>query len=54
MTRCFDASAPGHTNLLRLPPAQRAESQTLMERLAAESEGAQAATYGSDVVARAC
>ena len=40
MTRCFDASAPGHTNLLRLPPAQRAESQTLMERLAAESEGA--------------
>lgn len=54
MTRCFDASAPGHTNLLRLPPAQRAESQTLMERLAAESEGAQAAAYGSDVVARAC
>ena len=36
LTRCFDASAPGHTNLLRLPPAQRAESQTLMERLAAE------------------
>ncbi len=33
LTRCFDASAPGHTNLLRLPPAQRAESQTLMERL---------------------
>ena len=54
LTRCFDASAPGHTNLLRLPPAQRAESQTLMERLAAESEGAQAAAYGSDVVARAC
>ena len=26
LTRCFDASAPGHTNLLRLPPAQRAES----------------------------
>ena len=25
-----------------------------MERLAAESEGAQAAAYGSDVVARAC
>lgn len=23
LTRCFDASAPGHTNLLRLPPAQR-------------------------------
>ena len=44
----------GDTQLLRLPPAQRAESQTLMERLAAESEGAQAAAYGSDVVARAC
>jgi len=54
LTRCFDTTVPGHTNLLRLPPAQRAESQTLMERLAAESEGAQAAAYGSDVVARAC
>ena len=54
LTHCFDASVPGHTNLLRLPPAQRAELQALMERLAAESEGAQAAAYGSDVVARAC
>ena len=54
LTHCFDSTVPGHTNLLRLPPAHRAESQTLMARLAAASEGAQAAAYGSDVVARAC
>lgn len=54
LTRCFDTSAPGHTNLLRLTPAQRADIQAMMERLAAESTGAQAQAYGSDVIAHAC
>ena len=41
-------------NIDRLGGGTSVTDSVLMERLAAESEGAQAAAYGSDVVARAC
>lgn len=47
LTRCFDVSVPGHTNLLRPSPAQRAEFQTLLEQLAVESRSDD---YGAEVL----
>ena len=47
LTRCFDVSVPGHTNLLRPTPAQRAEFQTLLEQLAVESRSDD---YGAEVL----
>ncbi|WP_367924157.1 AraC family transcriptional regulator [uncultured Ruthenibacterium sp.] len=49
LTRCFDVSVPGHTNLLRLAPAVRAEFQRLLEQLALENESQR---YGAEVMCR--
>ena len=51
LTRCFDASAPGHTNLLRLAPTPRQHVTDLMERLVAETNSAD---YGSDLASIGC
>ena len=48
LTRCFDSSRPGHTNLLRLSPPQWLRALTLMKGLVQESYGA---CYGGDVAA---
>lgn len=47
LTRCFDVSVPGHTNLLRPSPSQRAELQSLLEQLAQEN---QSESYGAEVM----
>ena len=48
LTRCFDVSVQGHSNLLRLAPAQREPVADLMEKLV--SAGTEEA-YGSDLLA---
>ena len=51
LTRCFDSSVPGHTNLLRLPGAASAELRQRMETLSAlrARDG-----YGDDLLAEGC
>ncbi len=51
LTRCFDMTMPGHTNLLRLAPAPRQRVTELMERLAAESASKE---YGTDLASVGC
>lgn len=46
LTRCFDPSQPNHTNLLRLPPAQRQLITTLLEQVLRESNDID---YGRDI-----
>lgn len=51
LTRCFDTSAPGHTNLLRLPTPDGATLRRKLERLCSlQGSG----SYGSDLLARSC
>ena len=47
LTRCFDVSAPDHSNVLRLTAQQRQRIADLLERLLAESS---AANYGSELM----
>lgn len=47
LTRCFDVSAPGHTNLIRLNAQQRQRVTELLERLLAESR---ADSYGRELM----
>lgn len=47
LTRCFDISVPGHTNLLRLTPQQRQRISDLLDRLLAENSGA---AYGAELM----
>ena len=51
LTRCFDTSVPGHTNLLRLPGTASAEIRRKMESLGTlhEQDG-----YGNDLLATGC
>lgn len=51
LTRCFDTTVPGHTNLLRLPGAGSAEMRRRLERL---GELHQQDAYGSDLLAAVC
>ena len=51
LTRCFDTTVPGHTNLLRLPGAGSAEMRRRLERL---GELHQQDAYGSDLLAAGC
>lgn len=51
LTRCFDSSRPGHTNLLRLSPQHRQTVTGLMERLIAENDNS---AYGGDLLAASC
>jgi AraC-like DNA-binding protein len=53
LTRCFDISAPGHDNLLRVSPSQRVQIQMLMEQLDTENRSP-ADTYGKDLAASGC
>lgn len=46
LARCFDLNLPSHTNLLRLPPAQRQMISTLMEQLLRENNDSD---YGGDL-----
>lgn len=39
LSRCFDRSYPGHSNLLRLPEAQLSQVRRLLERLSWERQG---------------
>lgn len=51
LTRCFDTTVPGHTNLLRLPADRSVETRRVLERLSllhAEPD------YGSDLLAQCC
>ena len=48
LTQCFDVSMPGHSNLLRLAPAQRDAVADLMEKLVGAGEDD---AYGSDLLA---
>lgn len=48
LTRCFDFTLPGHTNLLRLSPAARQHITNLMEQLITESNSQE---YGADIAA---
>ena len=47
LTRCFDVSAPDHSNVLRLTAQQRQRIADLLERLLAESS---TANYGSELM----
>ena len=51
LTRCFDTTVPGHTNLLRLPGAGSAEMRRRLERL---GELHQQDAYSSDLLAVGC
>ena len=51
LTRCFDTTVPGHTNLLRLPGAGSAEMRRRLERL---GELHQQDAYGSDLLTAGC
>ena len=51
LTRCFDTSIPGHTNLLRLPGAASAEMRRRLERL---GELHARNGYGDDLLAAGC
>lgn len=46
LTRCFDNTAPGYTNLLRLAPHQFEQVLGLMEALVEENHGE---TFGNDI-----
>ena len=47
LTRCFDTTVPGHTNLLRLPGAASAERRRRLDR---RGELHQQDAYGSDLL----
>lgn len=49
LTRCFDASRPEHSNLLRLPPAAALELRRQVEVL---SELGSDSSYGNDLLAK--
>ena len=49
LTRCFDTSVPGHTNLLRLPGAAGAPLRTAVDRLCSLQSHKD---YGSDLLAQ--
>lgn len=49
LTRCFDTTVPGHTNLLRLPGTQSAEIRRVLERL---RELHSSTAYGNDLLAQ--
>ena len=49
LTRCFDTTVPGHTNLLRLPGATGAPLRTTVDRLCALKANKD---YGSDLLAQ--
>ena len=49
LTRCFDTTVPGHTNLLRLPGATGAPLRTTVDKLCALKADK---AYGSDLLAR--
>lgn len=51
LTRCFDTSVPGHTNLLRLPGPTGAEMRRKLEHLGALHTRSD---YGSDLLANSC
>lgn len=51
LTRCFDTSVTGHTNLLRLPAPQSADLRHRLEQL---GELHAQTDYGSDLLARSC
>lgn len=51
LTHCFDASVPGHTNLLRLAPTPRQRIADMMDRLVTESNTNK---YGADLAALGC
>lgn len=49
LTRCFDTTVPGHTNLLRLPGATGAPLRTTVDKLCALKADK---AYGSDLLAQ--
>ena len=49
LTRCFDTTVPGHTNLLRLPGATGAPLRTTVDKLCALKASKD---YGSDLLAQ--
>ena len=49
LTRCFDTTVPGHTNLIRLPGASGAALRSTVERL---YNAANRKEYGSDLLAQ--
>ena len=49
LTRCFDTTIPGHTNLLRLPGATGAPLRTTVDKLCALKADK---AYGSDLLAQ--
>ena len=49
LTRCFDTSVPGHTNLIRLPGTSGAQLRSTVERLCAAKAQQD---YGSDLLAQ--
>ena len=49
LTRCFDTTIPGHTNLLRLPGATGAPLRTTVDKLCALKANKD---YGSDLLAQ--
>ena len=49
LTRCFDTTVPGHTNLLRLPGATGAPLRTTVDRLCALKASKD---YGNDLLAQ--
>ena len=49
LTRCFDTTIPGHTNLLRLPGATGAPLRTTVDKLCALKASKD---YGSDLLAQ--
>lgn len=51
LTRCFDTTVPGHSNLLRLSPAKRQYVTELMDRLAIEFH---TGGYGADLSGFGC
>lgn len=51
LTRCFDTTQPGHSNLMRLSPAASAEFRRRMEELGTLHRQD---TYGSDLLSNSC
>lgn len=53
LTRCFDTTVRGHTNLLRLPGAAGVQMRSSLERLRALSLQ-EKQEYGNDLLAQSC
>ena len=51
LTRCYDTTVPGHTNLVRLPGDRSAALRRALERLRELHHGER---YGSDLLAECC